>query len=131
MAIDASFFFSFPTKSILGDDGHRLQRVTDAIFVDPAHSEDVFVALDESGHVNDAVDKFLRDNGPHDSAGLPLFHNVVRHHGTGLVSRRRPHDGDVVGGHLLKLDLSSRGPWPVCEWAARGAFLLRPKIIIF
>lgn len=101
------------TKSVLGDDGLRLQRVSNAIFIDPTDSEDVLVALDEPGHVNDAVHQLLRHHGPHDAAGFPFLHDVMGHHRSALVGGRRPHDGDVVCRHLLELNLSIRWAWLV------------------
>lgn len=52
-------FQSVLTKSILGNYGLRLQRVSNAVLVDSPDSEDVLIALDEPGHINDAVDQLL------------------------------------------------------------------------
>ena len=117
--------FSLLTECILGNYRLGLQWVSNAILLDSTDSEDVLIALNESGNINDAVFQFLWDNGPHDSAGLPLFHNVMCYHSTTLISRRGPHNGDIVRCHLLKLNLSMRWTWLIWTW--RGTWLYKSQ----
>lgn len=47
------------TKCILGNNGLRLQWLSNAILVDSTDSKDVLIALYESGHIHNAVNQFL------------------------------------------------------------------------
>lgn len=99
------------TKSILGYNWIRFQRLANAIFVHSPDSEDVLIPFNNLGGGNDALLQVFSHHRPHDSACFTLLHDVVSDLGTTVVGWRPPEQSYLFGSDSLKLNWSSWRSW--------------------